>query len=103
MAIAIAIRSLATRGRHVQIRLLAADPRLPLGTVIARELTVLGSHGMPAHDYAALLDLVLTGRLRPAELISRRITLAEAPAALAAMSTPGASAGVTLIELTHPL
>jgi len=101
--VAISIRSLATRGRHVQIGLLADDPRLPLGTVIARELTVLGSHGMPAHDYPALLDLVLSGSLRPQDLISRRITLAEAPAALAAMSTPGAPAGVTLIEVTHPL
>ncbi|SDM57388.1 alcohol dehydrogenase [Cryobacterium flavum] len=100
--VAISIRSLATRGRHVQIGLLADDPRMPLGTVIARELTVLGSHGMPAHDYPALLDLVLSGRLRPADLISRRISLAEAPAALAAMSTPGAPAGVTLVEVARP-
>ena len=101
--VAIGIRSLATRGRHVQIGLLADDPRIPLGTVIARELTVLGSHGMPAHDYPALLDLVRSGGLRPQDLISRRITLAEAPAALAAMSTPGAPAGVTLIEVSRPI
>ena len=99
--VVIGIRSLATRGRHVQIGLLADDPRMPLGTVIARELTVLGSHGMPAHDYPALLELVVSGRLRPNDLISRRITLAEAPVALAAMSTPGAPAGVTLIELSE--
>jgi D-arabinose 1-dehydrogenase-like Zn-dependent alcohol dehydrogenase len=95
--VGIAIRSLAPRGRHVQIGLLAEDPRIPLGVVIARELTVLGSHGMPAADYPALLALVTSGRLRPQDLISRRITLDEAPAALAAMSTPGAPAGVTLI------
>jgi alcohol dehydrogenase len=100
--VAIGIRSLATRGRHVQIGLLADDPRMPLGTVIARELTVLGSHGMPAHDYSALLDLVLSGGLRPQDLISHRITLAEAPAALAAMSMPGAPAGVTLIAVGRP-
>ena len=99
--VAIGIRSLATRGRHVQIGLLADDPRLPLGRVIARELTVLGSHGMPAHDYPGLLDLVLTGRLRPNELISRRITLAEAPKALAAMGAASPPAGVTLIEVAH--
>jgi alcohol dehydrogenase len=107
--VAIGIRSLATRGRHVQIGLLAADPRVPLGTVIAKELTVLGSHGMAAADYPELLALVLDGRLRPQELISSRITLSEAPAALAAMSpnasspasSPSSAAGVTLIEVAR--
>ncbi len=97
--VALAINTLATRGRHVQIGLLAADPVFPLGTVISRELAVLGSHGMPAHDYAALLELVQSGALRPQDLISRRITLAEAPAALLAMSDAVPAAGVTLIEL----
>jgi len=96
--VAIAIRSLAIQGRHVQIGLLAADPRLPLGVVIARELSILGSHGMAAADYPALLDLVASGRLRPQDLITKRITLAEAPAALAAMSEPTQHGGVTLIE-----
>jgi D-arabinose 1-dehydrogenase-like Zn-dependent alcohol dehydrogenase len=102
--VAIGIRSLATRGRHVQVGLLAADPRVPLGVVIARELAVQGSHGMAAADYPELLDLVLDGRLRPQDLISRRIPLDEAPAALAAMSAAPAIAGVTLIEVaSHTL
>jgi len=100
--VGIAIRSLATRGRHVQIGLLAEDPRVPLGLVIGRELAVLGSHGMPASDYPELMALVADGRLRPQELISRRIPLSEAPAALAAMSAPHPAAGVTLIDLTLP-
>jgi D-arabinose 1-dehydrogenase-like Zn-dependent alcohol dehydrogenase len=98
--VGIAIRSLATRGRHVQIGLLAEDPRLPLGEVIGRELAVLGSHGMPASDYPELMKLVVDGRLRPQDLISVRIPLSEAPAALAAMSAPGPAAGVTLIDLS---
>ncbi len=99
--VAIAIRSLAVRGRHVQIGLLPEDPRVPLGVVIARELTVLGSHGMPAADYPELLALVTSGQLRPQDLISERITLDEAPAALAAMSSATPSAGVTLIEVAR--
>lgn len=98
--VAIAIRSLATRGRHVQIGLLPEDPKVPLGVVIARELTVLGSHGMPARDYPELLALVTSGRLRPQDLISERIPLDDAPAALVAMSSATPSAGVTLIEVT---
>lgn len=97
--VAIGIRSLATRGRHVQIGLLPEDPRLPLGAVIARELSVLGSHGMPAADYPELLALVVSGRLRPQDLIGERISLDQAPAALAAMSTASPAAGVTIIEL----
>ena len=100
--VGIAIRSLATRGRHVQIGLLAEDPVVPLGLVIGRELAVLGSHGMPASDYPELMALVASGRLRPQDLISTRIPLAEAPAALAAMSAPLPAAGVTLIDLTLP-
>lgn len=100
--VGIAIRSLATRGRHVQIGLLPEDPRVPLGLVVARELTVLGSHGMPAADYPALLALVTSGRLRPQDLISKTITLDEAPAALAAMSAATPAAGVTLIEVSRP-
>ena len=79
--VGIAIRSLATRGRHVQIGLLATDPRVPLGVIIARELSVLGSHGMAAADYPDLLALVGSGRLRPQDLISERIPLDAAPAA----------------------
>jgi alcohol dehydrogenase len=82
----------------VQIGLLAEDPRLPLGQVIARELTVLGSHGMAAADYPALLALVASGALRPDRLVTRRIPLEEAPAALAAQGeAPGA--GATIIEI----
>jgi alcohol dehydrogenase len=97
--VAIAIRSLAIRGRHVQIGLLAADPRLPLGTVISRELAILGSHGMPAHDYPELLALVQSGALRPQDLVTRRIRLDDAPEALTAMSAAVPSSGVTLIDL----
>ena len=34
--------------------------------VVARELEVHGSHGMPAHDYGELLALVADGTLDPA-------------------------------------
>jgi D-arabinose 1-dehydrogenase-like Zn-dependent alcohol dehydrogenase len=98
--VGIAIRSLGTRGRHVQIGLLAQDPRVPLGLVIGRELAVLGSHGMPAGAYPELMALVTSGTLRPQDLIDTRIRLADVPAALAAMSAPQPAAGVTLIDLT---
>lgn len=93
------ILSLLPRGRHVQIGLFSSDPVIPMSVVIARELAVLGSHGMPARDYPALLALVAAGALRPETLIERRITLAEAPEALMAMASGRSPAGVTVIDV----
>ena len=94
------IRSLRKRGRHVQVGLLAgadARPAVPMGRLIAHELEIVGSHGMAAHDYGEMLAQVESGRLRPDRLVSERIGLGEAGAALAAMGHPRAAAGVTVI------
>lgn len=95
-----AILSLRRRGRHIQIGLLAGDqanPAVPMGTVIGRELEILGSHGMAAHAYPDMLAMILSGRLPVGRLIGSRISLAAAPAALAEMNHfPGA--GITIIE-----
>ncbi|MCR6032971.1 alcohol dehydrogenase catalytic domain-containing protein [Nocardioides sp. zg-579] len=98
---AASVRSLRRRGRHVQVGLLLGDqaaPPLPMDVVVAHELTVVGSHGMAAHEYPAMLDLVAAGTLDPAALVTRRIPLAEAPAAMAALGTPGAACpGITVV------
>jgi alcohol dehydrogenase len=97
--LAVGVRSLASGGRLVQIGLLAADPVVPMGELIARELAIFGSHGMAAADYPRLLELVRSGGLRPGSLVSRRITLDDAPAALVALASGGATAsGVTMIR-----
>ncbi|KQO02956.1 MULTISPECIES: alcohol dehydrogenase catalytic domain-containing protein [unclassified Arthrobacter] len=96
---AVGILSLRPRGRHVQIGLFPADPVLPLGAVIGRELSILGSHGMPAQDYPGLMALVAEGRLRPQDLIERRITLADVPDALVAMAGDRSAGGVTVIDV----
>jgi alcohol dehydrogenase len=96
---AIGIRSLAPRGRHVQIGLFSEDPVIPMPTVIAKELAILGSHGMPAHDYGELLNLVTSGSLHPEALIERRISLDQVPDALMQMADGTASEGVTVIDL----
>lgn len=95
--LAVGVRALASGGRLVQIGLLVGDPVVPMGEVIARELSILGSHGMAAADYPRLLDLVRSRALRPAETIARRITLDEAPDALLALHAGTAPAGVTMI------
>jgi alcohol dehydrogenase len=93
-----AIAGLRKRGRHVQIGLMPEPPRLPMDLVIARELELLGTHGMAAHAYPEMLALVQAGRLRPGQLVSSRIGMEEAPRALTAM-TNTSPVGITVI---HP-
>lgn len=79
------IESLRPRGKHIQVGLLLgkeSTPALPMARVIGKELELIGSHGMQAHRYGAMLDMVKTGKLDPARLVGDRISLDEAPAAL---------------------
>lgn len=85
---AASICCLRPRGRHVQVGLLPAVlgwPPVPMHLVIGGELELLGSHGMAAHSYPALLGLVEAGRLRPLDLVTGRIGLDAVPAALRAL------------------
>jgi len=94
------IHSLRKRGRHVQIGLTLADqsrPPVPMDRIVAWELEIYGSHGIQAHRYPALLDLITTNRLHPEKLITRRISLTDSLTALPAMdSFPGI--GVAVID-----
>ena len=95
------VRSLRRRGRHVQVGLLLGEDAataLPMDLVVAHELEVIGSHGMAAADYPAMLDLVDRGVLDPRPLVSRVIGMDEAGAALAAMDRPGPP-GLTVVEI----
>ena len=91
------LQSLRPRGRHVQIGLLPGDVSLDLTVLISRELQWLGSHGMAAREYPEMLELVRSGAVRPAGLVTRVIGLDGAPGALAAMSA-GSTPGVTVIR-----
>jgi len=94
------VASLRKRGRHVQVGLMVGDVArapLPWDLVVARELEILGSHGMAAHDYVVMLASIVEGRLDPSRLVGRTISLAEAPAALMAMDGPPPVAGMTVI------
>lgn len=92
-----ALFALAPLGRHVQIGLYAAPPRLAMPRVIGQELTVLGSHGMAAADYPGLLDLVVSGALRPQDLVTRTLDLEQAGEALLELGER-TRPGVTIIR-----
>ena len=94
------VRSLAKRGRHIQVGLTLgseADPPIPMGSVIANELEILGSHGMQAFEYGRMLAMIESGALQPSLLISHRVSLTEAALLLPKLNEfPGN--GVTVID-----
>lgn len=96
-----AVLSLRRRGRHVQVGLLlppvGGHPRVPMARVIAWELDLLGSHGMAAVDYPAMLALIEQGALRPRRLVERTIGLDEAAALLPGFDR-AVVAGMTMVD-----
>lgn len=94
------ILSLRRHGRHVQVGLLPpvdGHPRLPMARVIAWELDLLGSHGMAAVDYPAMMALIESGALQPQRLVERTIGLGEA-AALLPVFDRATVAGITMVD-----
>ena len=91
------IKNLRRRGRHVQVGLMLgeyATPQIPMAQVIGHELEIYGSHGMQAWRYDAMLAMLTAGKMKPQQLISRRISLEEAVPGLMTMDkseTPGIS------------
>ena len=98
-----AVLSLRRRGRLVQVGLLppvGGHPRVPMERVIAWELDVLGSHGMAAADYPAMLALIEAGTLQPHRLVERTIGLAEAADLLPEFDR-ATVAGITMVDPTR--
>lgn len=94
------VSCLRKRGKHIQIGLMTGDhahAKIPMDRVVAHELEVLGSHGMQAFRYDAMLDMVASGKIAPQKLIGDRVTLAEGATTLMNMDS-FVGTGVTVID-----
>ena len=94
------IACLQKRGKHIQVGLMLADhkhPAIPMDAVIAGELEILGSHGMQAHRYPAMLSMIQSGKLTPHKLVGKTISLEESLTALVEMDRYP-DVGVTVIN-----
>ena len=83
------ITSLRKRGKHIQVGLMVDEhrnARVPMDRVLANELEILGSHGMQAHRYAEMLEMITAGKLAPERLIGKTVCLEEAIAELTSMN-----------------
>lgn len=94
------ISCLKARGRHVQVGLMLGGHNsspVPMDRIIAKELQVLGSHGMQAYAYTDMLRMIERGFLAPHKLIGKRITLDDAADALMNMDS-FTGTGITVID-----
>ncbi|SEW40894.1 alcohol dehydrogenase [Cognatiyoonia koreensis] len=93
------VKNLRRRGKHIQVGLIlgqTTDATVPMADVIANELEILGSHGMQAHRYEAMLALVLAGKLDLSRLVGAQINLEQSIDALMQMDS-FQSVGATVI------
>jgi len=72
-------------------------PAVPMDKVIARELEILGSHGIQAYQYERLFEMTRSGKLKPELLVGKTISLEESLVALTEMDSFKGS-GVTVID-----
>lgn len=94
------VSSLRKRGRHVQVGIMETghhNVSVPVNKIIARELEILGSHGMQAYRYPEMLHMITDGRLQPQKLIGRRVSLEDAGDHLQ-KANDFITTGVTVIE-----
>jgi alcohol dehydrogenase len=94
------IANLRRRGRHIQVGLMLGGhnhPAIPMDKVIAKELEILGSHGMQAYKYPAMLAMIQAGKLSPQKLVRKRISLEESLDELVNMDSFSVI-GVTIID-----
>lgn len=87
------MRSLTKRGKHIQVGLMIGDdarPVIPMWRLHANEIELLGSHGMQAWRYPAMLEMVAVGRVDPSALVTRTLDLEDGAAHLTNMASfPG--------------
>ncbi|SFS55049.1 zinc-dependent alcohol dehydrogenase family protein [Paenibacillus sp. BC26] len=94
------VMSLAKRGRHLQLGV-SSNPQggmtpVPVNLMLLKELTLVGSAGMPVPEYREMLQMVEQGKLAPGKLVTKQIALDDINAAFEEMNNY-AGVGVTVI------
>ncbi|MEM9361784.1 MAG: zinc-dependent alcohol dehydrogenase family protein [Bacteroidota bacterium] len=94
------IANLRKQGKHIQVGLMTGDhqhPKVPMDKVLADELEILGSHGMQAHKYPEMLQMIEKGLLKPQKLIERTLTLEDTITKLPKMNT-FSNSGILVVD-----
>ncbi|MCG8636635.1 MAG: zinc-dependent alcohol dehydrogenase family protein [Desulfobacterales bacterium] len=94
------VANLRKRGKHIQIGLMTGDsssPKVPMSQIVANELEIYGSHGIQAHRYDAIWEMIKTQKVKPEMLLGKTISLKEAIPALMTMDRYE-NHGITIID-----
>jgi len=94
------IHGLRKQGKHIQVGLMTnehATPPIPMPLILSNELEIIGSHGMQAHRYAEMFELIRSQGIDIKRLISKEISIEEVPTALPTMAN-FTSEGITVIS-----
>ena len=94
------VNCLRKRGRHVQIGLTVGKDSVvgvPMDKVIARELEIVGSHGIQAFRYKDMLKWIREKKIDLNSLVSRTVSLEESIDVLVGMEN-FENLGVTVID-----
>ena len=90
-----ALYSLRTRGRHLRLGTSSKQQgghiRLPVDLLLFKELEIIGSLGMPAARFPAMLRMVDSGKIHPGKLVQGTVSIEEAGDVLAGMATSSPS------------
>lgn len=84
-----AVNSLRKRGRHLQIGLTTQEEQgmipFPVDMIVQKELSIIGSLGMQASRYPAMLQMVESNILKPGKLVTQTVSVEEAGNVLMSM------------------
>jgi alcohol dehydrogenase len=95
------VMALRKRGKHIQLGLMTGDHTnlaVPMDRVVAHELEIIGSHGMPAIRYEAVFDLIDRNAINLDLLIEKKVTLSEGVEILTKMNEFPLSHGIAIIN-----
>ena len=82
------IDSLRPTGRHIQVGLLSGqEVPLHLDRFIAKELEILGSHGISAASFPAMFDLIVSSGMDIRSMVGQELTLEDGARALEAFDS----------------
>ena len=90
-----ALYSLRPRGRHLRLGTSSKEQgghiQIPVDLILFRELEIIGSLGMQAARYPAMLRMVESGQIQPGKLVQGTVPIEEAGNVLASMGTASIS------------